>query len=231
MTGRTDGNGFYGGVDLAPGTYEVTVTPAGADPWTAACRADVAAGEVATLDLTIDRALPALSLLVDPSELWPPNHKEVTVTISGAASDAGTGIESVQFRVTDEYGRVEPEIAPVAGNGAATLKWKVGVCRTLSRHGKDVDGRVYTIEATVTDRACQKATATAQVLVPHDRGKGGKNGRERHRLEGMKAAAFLVPMAGILLRRRPACRRAPSPTRRRPAPRPRRRRRPAHTAG
>ena len=43
-----------------------------------------------------------------------------------------------------------------------------------SRHGKDVDGRVYTIEATVTDRACQKATATAQVLVPHDRGKGGK---------------------------------------------------------
>ena len=58
VTGRTDGNGFYGGVDLAPGTYEVTVTPAGADAWTAACRAEVAAGEVATLDLTIDRASP-----------------------------------------------------------------------------------------------------------------------------------------------------------------------------
>jgi hypothetical protein len=30
---------------------------------------------------------------------------------------------------------------------------------------------VYTIEVTVTDRACQAATAVAQVLVPHDRGR------------------------------------------------------------
>lgn len=176
IAGRTDGSGFYGGVDLAPGTYEVTVTPAGGAPWTAACRTAVAAGQVSTLDLTIDRAIPALSLTVDPSRLWPPNHKEVTVTISGAATDAGTGIESVQFRITDEYGRVEPAIAPLAGNGAATLQWKVGVRLDPSRLGKDLDGRVYTIEATVTDRACQKATATAQVLVPHDGGQGGKPG-------------------------------------------------------
>jgi uncharacterized lipoprotein YddW (UPF0748 family) len=175
VAGATDGNGFFGGVDLAPGTYEVTVTPPGAEPWIAGCRAAVAAGQVAMLDLTIDRVAPTLSLVVDPSELWPPNHQEVTVTISGAATDVGTGIDSVQFRVTDEYGRVEPAIAPVLGNGATTLKWKLGVRLDPSRHGKDADGRVYTIEATVTDRACQEATVSAQVVVPHDRGrpKGG----------------------------------------------------------
>jgi uncharacterized lipoprotein YddW (UPF0748 family) len=32
ITGATDGNGFYGGVDLAPGTYEVAVTPTGDEP-------------------------------------------------------------------------------------------------------------------------------------------------------------------------------------------------------
>jgi hypothetical protein len=178
VAGATDGNGFYGGVDLAPGVYEVTVTPAGDAPWTAACRAEVKAGAVATLDLTIDRALPALTLTVDPSELWPPNHKEVTVTISGAATDAGTGIDTVRFRITDEYGQVEPALAPVPGNGSAMLTFKVGVKLDASRLGNDIDGRVYTIEAVVTDRACQTATAVAQVLVPHDRGKpkGGNPG-------------------------------------------------------
>jgi uncharacterized lipoprotein YddW (UPF0748 family) len=178
VTGATDGNGFYGAVDLATGTYAVTVTPTGAPPWTAACRAEVAAGQVATLDLTIDRAVPALTVTVDPSVLWPPNQKLVTVTISGLATDVGTGIDSVHLRIIDEYGRVEPAIAPLAGQGAPTLQWKVGVNLDPFRHGKDADGRVYTIEATVTDRACQEATATAQVLVPHDGGRppGGKPG-------------------------------------------------------
>jgi uncharacterized lipoprotein YddW (UPF0748 family) len=178
VTSATDGNGFYGGVDLAPGTYEVTVTPTGAEPWTAACRMAVTAGQVATLDLTIDRQAPMLTVTVDPSELWPPDHKMVTVTVSGRATDAGMGLESVQIRVLDEYGRVEPAIAPVGGNGAATLHWRAGVELEADRDGPDRDGRVYTIEATVTDRACQTATATAQVLVPHDQGrhKGGKQG-------------------------------------------------------
>jgi uncharacterized lipoprotein YddW (UPF0748 family) len=178
VTGATDGNGFYGGVDLAPGTFEVTVTSPGAEPWTAACRADVIAGQVATLDLAIDRHAPTLTLTVDPSRLWPPNHKPVQVTIAGAAMDTGTGIESVRIQVTDEYGVVQPAVAPVPGNGAATLEFSVGVALEASRDGQDRDGRVYTIEATVTDRACQQATATAQVLVPHDSGRhgGGKKG-------------------------------------------------------
>jgi hypothetical protein len=122
----TDGNGFYGGVDLAPGTYEVTVTPAGGEAWTATCRQEVVAGQVATLDLAIDGEAPALTIVVDPAELWPPNHRTVTVTVSGRATDAGTGVESVAIRVLDEYGTVQPLVAPVAGNGAASLDWSVG---------------------------------------------------------------------------------------------------------
>jgi uncharacterized lipoprotein YddW (UPF0748 family) len=171
----TDGNGFYGGVDLAPGTYEVTVTPVGGEAWTAFCRREVVAGQVATLDLAIDHDAPALTIVLDRSELWPPNHKSVTVVVTGRATDATSGVESIQVRVLDEYGTVQPAVAPVAGNGAASVDWSVGVDLEAARAGGDNDGRVYTIEATVTDRSCQTATATAQVLVPHDRGRGGKD--------------------------------------------------------
>ena len=171
VTGATDGNGFYGGVDLAPGTYEVTVTPANGAAWTAVCRAEVVAGQVATLDLAIDRDDPTLTVTVDPSRLWPPNHKAVTVTLAGVAEDGGTGVESVSVRVLDEYGLVMPAVAPVAGNGAGRLEWRVAFDLEASRRGEDRDGRVYTIEVTVTDRACRTVTAVAQVLVPHDQGR------------------------------------------------------------
>ena len=172
VTGATDGNGFYGGVDLAPGTYAVTVTPTGAESWTASCQAEVAAGQVTTLDLTVDRDAPTLTVTVNPSLLWPPNHKAVSVTVAGVAADAGTGVESVAVRVVDEYGLVQPAVAPIAGNGSARLEWRVAFDLEASRAGEDKDGRVYTIEVTVTDRACQTATGVAQVLVPHDRGRG-----------------------------------------------------------
>jgi hypothetical protein len=168
VTGTTDGNGFYGGVDLAPGTWEVTVTPVRAPAWTAACQATLLAGQVATLDLTIDRAAPTATVTVSPSVVWPPNHETVQVTLTGQATDIGTGIASIDLRVMDEYGEVEPAIASLAGNGVGTLDWQVAVPLQASRKGDDLDGRLYTIEVVVTDRACQRFAATAQVVVPHD---------------------------------------------------------------
>ncbi len=49
----SDGNGFYGAVDLAAGTYRVTVTPVGSGALRSQCTVDVRAGEVATLDLDV----------------------------------------------------------------------------------------------------------------------------------------------------------------------------------
>ncbi|MGH9937631.1 MAG: hypothetical protein ACREAM_15390, partial [Blastocatellia bacterium] len=51
----TDGNGFYGGVDLAPGRYRVTVNPAGEPPYTPDCTPTVFAGLVTSFDLLLDR--------------------------------------------------------------------------------------------------------------------------------------------------------------------------------
>jgi uncharacterized protein (TIGR03437 family) len=52
----TDGNGFYGAVDLAPGRYRVTINPAGEPPYTPDCAPAVAAGLVSSFDILLDRS-------------------------------------------------------------------------------------------------------------------------------------------------------------------------------
>ena len=51
----TDGNGFYGGVDLAPGQYRVTVTPVGEPPYTPDTVVRVVEGVVTNFDVLLDR--------------------------------------------------------------------------------------------------------------------------------------------------------------------------------
>jgi hypothetical protein len=174
VTNATDGGGFYGGVDLAPGTYRVTVTPVGETAYTScAATAVVSAGAVSTLDVIVDRAAPATTIAADPHSIWPPNGQNVTVTISGNATDVGTGVASITFRVIDEYGEVEPLIAPVAGSGSP-LGWSRPVQVQASRLEEDKDGRRYTIEATVTDGACNTTVVTTTVTVLHDQRRGGQ---------------------------------------------------------
>ena len=170
IVGATDGGGFYGGVDLAPGTYRVTVTPVGQAAYTTACATDVIAGQVRRFDVAIDREPPTVVLSASPRELWPPNHRTVDVTLAGAAEDAGTGIDSVSFRVLDEYGLVQPEVAPIAGGGLPRVDFSQAIPLEAARAGKDKNGRTYTLEVTVTDRACQARTAAVTVVVPHDQG-------------------------------------------------------------
>ena len=54
IVGATDGGGFYGGVDLAPGTYRITITPVGQPAYTTACTTEVTAGRVGRFDVAID---------------------------------------------------------------------------------------------------------------------------------------------------------------------------------
>jgi uncharacterized protein (TIGR03437 family) len=51
----SDGNGFYGGVDLAPGKYRVTITPVGEAPYTPEAVVTVVAGMVTSSDVLLDR--------------------------------------------------------------------------------------------------------------------------------------------------------------------------------
>jgi hypothetical protein len=175
IVGRTfvatasDGSGFYGGVDLAPGTYRVAVTPVGGAAYTSACTASVMMGQVTTLDISMDRSAPAGMLGADPSHLWPPNNELVTITLAGDLTDVGTGLASVVFRVIDEYGLVQPAIDPVIATGQSALGFARVFQLEASRLGGDLDGRTYTIEATVTDRACNTTTLRLTVMVPHDK--------------------------------------------------------------
>ncbi|MGH9938071.1 MAG: family 10 glycosylhydrolase, partial [Blastocatellia bacterium] len=57
VTTTTDGNGFYGAVDLAPGSYRVMITPVGGRPDTFECGAVVAEGLVTSFDVTISQAI------------------------------------------------------------------------------------------------------------------------------------------------------------------------------
>ena len=106
----------------------------------------------------MDPTPPEVSISASPDTLWPPNHKPVDVTINGSAHDALSGIDSISFQVTDEYGECEPEINNF-GEVIQLIAW---------RNGSDKDGRVYTIQVTATDIAGNSSTAQTQVIVPHD---------------------------------------------------------------
>jgi uncharacterized lipoprotein YddW (UPF0748 family) len=165
---QTDGGGFYGGVDLAPGNYTVTFAPVGASPYTTECTTQVRAGQVANFDVTIDRHSPQNSLSVDPASIWPPNHQLVAVTLSGTSTDVGTGLDQITIRVHDEYGQIEPVVGNVNGSGGTELSWTRSFELEAARDGDDHDGRTYTIEVTTTDRACNSTTSSIVVTVPHD---------------------------------------------------------------
>ncbi len=115
----------------------------------------------ATVTVKIDKAKPEIDLFPSTNILWPPNHKMVNVKINGGVIDTDSGIESIVFTVTDEYGLVQPSISGF-NSFIALEAW---------REGTDKDGRVYTITAVVTDRAGNQSTETATVIVPHDQRK------------------------------------------------------------
>jgi hypothetical protein len=93
----------------------------------------------------------------------------VSVTLAGELSDVGTGIDHVTFRVLDEYGVVQPSLNPVMGGGDTWLTFSRTFELEATRLGPDRDGRTYTLEATVTDRACNATPLRTTVVVPHDR--------------------------------------------------------------
>lgn len=61
VTTATDGNGFYGGVDLAPGRYRVTVMPLGEAAFSLNCTVMVVAGLVSKFDIIVDRTAQAVT--------------------------------------------------------------------------------------------------------------------------------------------------------------------------
>jgi uncharacterized lipoprotein YddW (UPF0748 family) len=119
-----------------------------------------------TLVVRIDKTAPTLSLGATPNVIWPANNQPFTLSVEGSGADAASGLASVTYAVTDEYGAplsIDPR--SLSGNSAG---WADSLTVEASRRGNDRDGRLYRVTATLTDQAGHTAIATADIVVPHD---------------------------------------------------------------
>lgn len=163
---RTDGNGFYGGVDLSPGTWYALVTPATGLPYRS-CPIRVETGRVTSADIPLDRSAPTSTLAVSPQRIWPVNGKLVPVTVAGVAEDAGLGLARVVVSLTDEYGEIAPAPVEVALSGGRA-EWSATFLVPAARLGTDRDGRRFTVQVAVTDGGCNRTDLQGEARVPHD---------------------------------------------------------------
>jgi len=157
-----------GGVNWQPYTAAVTFATEGVH--TLLFRSTDGNGNEETaksLVIKIDKTAPTASLVATPSIIWPANNRPFEVSVGGTGADSVSGLASVSYVVTDEYGStLSIPTRTLTGNSAG---WTEALTVEASRHGDDRDGRLYRVTATVTDQAGHTATATAEIVVPHDR--------------------------------------------------------------
>ncbi len=161
---KTDGGGFYGVLNLTPGTYRTVATFGGETfyslPYT------VSPGIVTTADVTEDTTAPAITLTATPSTIFPPNGNTVNVQISVTGSDELSGLASVSYEVIDEYGTSLS--IPSRALSGYSQNWTESLAVEARRNGNDRDGRLYRVIATITDAAGNISTATTDIVVLHD---------------------------------------------------------------
>jgi hypothetical protein len=91
----------------------------------------------------------------------------VDVTIYAQGADSASGLESVSYVVTDEYG-TQLSIPTRALLGSSTASWTETLAVEARREGNDRNGRLYTVTATVTDMAGFTTTKSTSIVVTHD---------------------------------------------------------------
>jgi hypothetical protein len=124
----------------------------------------------------VDTVAPAVSVRLEPEDLWPPNHRLVEVSAMVAAADV-CGTPAV---VLESVASSEPDDAPGGEDGATVDDIQgadlgtadFGMWLRAERSGAG-PGRAYELAYTATDAAGNASTAAAEVLVPHDQGTGG----------------------------------------------------------
>ncbi len=119
-----------------------------------------------SITLKIDTSAPTISISATPSIIWPPNGEIVNVTIRAVGADSISGLANVSYVVTDEYG--VPLNIPARVLSGTSSEWSEMLSVRARRLGIDLDGRVYTVVATITDVAGNTASASTNIRVPHD---------------------------------------------------------------
>jgi len=121
---------------------------------------------VKNLTVQIDKSAPTATLTANPTIIRTPNGKPVTIQLRGTGGDAVSGLLSVNYTVTDEYGAtLAIPTRTLSGDSAV---WTDSIDVEASRRGDDLDGRLYRITATITDVAGNASTATVDIVVSHD---------------------------------------------------------------
>jgi hypothetical protein len=114
--------------------------------------------QVKTIEFKIDKTAPTLSVVLDKTAIWPPNHMMVPINAALTAADAGSGVESVILtNVTSSK--------PDSGKGDIEAEFGTPATTFSVRAEKD---RVYTVTYTATDKAGNVTPRTATITVPHD---------------------------------------------------------------
>jgi uncharacterized repeat protein (TIGR01451 family) len=121
----------------------------------------------ASATITVNHNPVCTALAASPDTLWPPNHKFVKVTVSGATDIDGDPLTTTITGVTQD----EPLTGFGSGQFGPDAEWVSGhtdqVKLRAERDGTR-NGRVYRIATTVTDGKGGSCTGTALVTVPHD---------------------------------------------------------------
>ena len=114
--------------------------------------------QVKTITFNVDKTTPVLSVQLDKSTIWPPNHQMVPVNATLSSNDAVSGMDSVVLSsITSNK--------PDGGQGDIQASFGTGATTFSVRAEKD---RIYTITYTATDKAGNKTVKTSTVTVPHD---------------------------------------------------------------
>ena len=98
-----------------------------------------------------------------PTQLWPPNHRLVPVSISGVTDPNGDPVTTRVTRITQDEPQGSGNHAPDAVINSD------GTCLLRAERAGNGNGRVYTIWFTADDGRGGLCDGSAQVCVPHDR--------------------------------------------------------------
>ena len=163
--------------DAVDGLVAVTLNPTSGSTFplgttTVNASATDAAGNPATGSFTVtvrDTTAPVItSLTASTAVLWPPNHKMVSVTVSGVATEAVSEVTGRILSVTSN----EPDNG--LGDGDTADDIVIISAGTVSlraeRSGKG-NGRIYTILFEARDASGNTSTKTVTVSVPKSQGK------------------------------------------------------------
>ncbi len=125
----------------------------------------------------LDEVAPTISVSLDPSQLWPPNHTMQTITATVTVADNCPGVTYVLTSITSNEpdnglgDGDKPNDIQDADYGTADTQFSL----RAERSGAGT-GRVYTVTYTATDACGHSATASATVTVPHDMSKTAPGG-------------------------------------------------------